>query len=60
MTYLDGLLEERRKSVARTKAKRSLTEVRAAAREIGPRRDFAGALLTGMRPSIIAEFKRAS
>lgn len=60
MTYLDELLDLRRIAVERAKAVRSSAELRAAAREAGPRRDFARALVTRPRPSIIAEFKRAS
>ena len=60
MTYLDELLDMRRAAVERAKGIRSSTELRAAARDVGPRRDFARAIVARPRPSIIAEFKRAS
>ena len=60
MTYLDELLELRRRAVARATAELPLDRVRARALEREDRRDFAGALRRGPRPALIAEFKRAS
>lgn len=59
MTYLDGILRARRAAVERAKAARPIAALRAAAAS-GDRRDFAGALVRGYRPAIVAEFKRSS
>src|SRR5215467_8990581 len=60
MTYLDDLLTTRRAAVERAKSRHPFDELRAAAQRVERRRDFAQALVTGPRPSIVAEFKRSS
>ena len=60
MTYLDELLASRRASIERAKSARPPRD-HAACSDCGiARRDFALALVSGVRPSIIAEFKRSS
>jgi indole-3-glycerol phosphate synthase len=60
MTYLDDILALRRRAVERQKAERPADVVLAAALERRERRDFLGALVSGGRTAIIAEFKRSS
>ena len=59
MTYLDEILRGRRVSVERAKAARPSSKMRPGASG-DDRRDFERALTAGLRPAIIAEFKRSS
>ena len=60
MTYLDELLDSRRAAVERAKSARPPRDHTACSDFGIARRDFARALVSGARPSIIAEFKRSS
>lgn len=60
-TYLDQILAAKRDALAR-QGRRNLrdSELEALVTEMGPCRDFAGALMRAPKPGVIAEFKRKS
>ncbi len=60
MTVLDRILEQKRREVSDLRATVGERELRSRARDASPTRGFARALVSGSRPRVIAEFKRAS
>jgi len=60
VTVLDRILERKREEVAELRRATGEAELRERAQAAGPTRGFANALRQGVRPRVIAEFKRAS
>jgi len=60
MTILDQILVETRKTIERDRQRQPIEELRAAAKDLPPCKDFHGALAKGDQVNLIAEVKRAS